>query len=148
MRISSLYTYPVKGCRRIRHDEVVVEPWGPAGGRRWMGVDPHGVGITQREVARPAPLTVTPRAYGRSLHAPGQPDLHVSFPADGPEEYARVFASKPPVRTRLATAATDWLTEFLGEPARLVWQGDPAVRAIPEFAAASDRVSLADGYPL
>src|SRR4051794_32956934 len=138
MRIASLYTYPVKGCRRIGHDEVVVEPWGPAGDRRWMVVDPCGVGITQRDVARLALLTVTPRPYGLRLHAPGQPDLHVSFPADGPEEYVRVFSSKPPVPTRLATAATDWLTEFLGEPARLVWQGDPAVRAIPEFAADSD----------
>jgi MOSC domain-containing protein len=148
MRIASLYTYPVKGCRRIAHEQVAVEPWGPAGDRRWMVVDPRGVGITQRDVARLALLTVTPGPYGLSLRAPGRTDLAVRFPADGPQEHVRVFSDKPPVPTRVATTATGWLTEFLGEPARLVWLGDPTVRPIGESAGDGDRVSLADGYPL
>jgi hypothetical protein len=28
MRIASLYTYPVKGCHRLDHDEAGVQPWG------------------------------------------------------------------------------------------------------------------------
>jgi uncharacterized protein YcbX len=51
MRISSIHTYPIKGCYRIDHDRVGVEPWGLAGDRRWMIVDEDGRAITQREVA-------------------------------------------------------------------------------------------------
>jgi uncharacterized protein YcbX len=148
MRIESLYTYPVKGCRRIGHESVAVEPWGLAGDRRWMVVDPQGVGITQRDVPRLGLLRVTPQPYGLSLHAPDQAGLEVEFPADGPPVDVRVFASKSPVPARLATAATDWLTGFLGVPAGLVWQADTRGRVIDDLAEGDDRVSLADGYPL
>ena len=42
----SIYTYPVKGCHRVEHDDAGVEPWGLAGDRRWMIVDADGVGVT------------------------------------------------------------------------------------------------------
>jgi uncharacterized protein YcbX len=148
MRIESLYTYPVKGCRRIGHEQVAVEPWGLAGDRRWMVVDPRGVGITQRDVPRLGLLRVTPQPYGLSLRAPDRSDLEVEFPVDGPPVDVRVFSSKRAVPARLATAATGWLTGFLGEPARLVWQEDTQGRTVDDLAEGDDRVSLADGYPL
>jgi uncharacterized protein len=46
-------------------------------------------------------------------------------------------------------AADAWFSDFLGEPARLVYLDDPTRRAVdPEFGAADDVVSFADGYPL
>src|SRR3712207_2031021 len=60
MRITALHTYPVKGCRRLDHDEARVEPHGLRGDRRWIVVDPDGVGITQRTVAALGLLRVTP----------------------------------------------------------------------------------------
>jgi uncharacterized protein YcbX len=150
MRITSLYSYPVKGFHRIDHDEAVVEPWGLAGDRRWMLVDPGGVGLTQREANRLALLSATPHPAGVTLHGPDRLDLDVPFPADGPIRHVRVFSSTPAVPARLAPAApADWLTEFLGRPARLVWLGDPAhARPVQNNARDDDRVSLADGYPL
>ena len=147
MRITSLHTYPVKGGRRLDHDEAAVEPWGLLGDRRWMVIDPDGVGITQRIVPRLALLSVIPQAGGLAVRAPGLPGLDVAFPVDGPEQIVRVFRSKPPVPARLAPV-TSWFTGFLGRPARLVWLGDPTVRAIEDHAQAGDRVSFADGYPL
>ncbi len=148
MRIETLYTYPVKGCRRIGHEHVAVEPWGLAGDRRWMVVDPRGVGITQRDVARLGLLRVTPQPYGLSLRGPSRPDLEVEFPVDGPPVDVRVFKSKTPVPARVADAATGWLTGFLDEPARLVWQADTSGRGVDDLPENDDRVSLADGYPL
>jgi uncharacterized protein YcbX len=150
MRIASLHTYPVKGGHRLDHDEAAVERWGLAGDRRWMVIDPDGVGITQRDVTRLALLTVTPRPGGLTLRAPEQPDLDVAFPAGGAIEHVRVFSSKPPAPARLAPAgAGDWLTGFLGQPARLAWLGDPATaRPVQNNAEVGDRVSFADGYPL
>ena len=64
MRIASLHTYPVKGCHRLDHDEAGVERWGLVGDRRWIVIDPDGVGITQRITARLALLSR--RATGAS----------------------------------------------------------------------------------
>src|SRR5215212_7895079 len=148
MRITSLHSYPVKGCRRLDHHQAHVEPWGLAGDRRWIVIDAEGVGITQRVTARLALLSVTPRPGGLTLAAPGMPDLDVDEPADGPKEFIRVFRHKSSAPARLAVAATDWFTSFLAIPARLAWQADPTGRAIEHDARESDRVSFADGYPM
>ena len=120
MRISSLHTYPVKGCRRLDHHEAEVEPWGLAGDRRWMAIDPDGIGITQRTASNLALLSVSARPGGLRFHAPGRPDLDVDEPVDGPTEFVRVFSSKPPVSARRLGRADvgAWLSEFLGRPAR------------------------------
>jgi uncharacterized protein len=147
MWIASLHTYPVKGCHRLDHDEVGVEPWGLAGDRRWMVIDPDGVGITQRTVPTLALLSARPRLGYLVVRAPGRPDLEIAEPVGGPNEFVRVFRSKPHVPARLAPA-TEWFSEFLGRPARLAWLGDPTARPIATHARESDRVSFADGYPL
>jgi MOSC domain-containing protein len=146
MRITALSSYPVKGCHRLDHDAAVVEPWGLAGDRRWMMVDPEGVGFTQRRASRLTQLTARPRPGGLTLSAPGLPVLDVDEPVDGPKECPRIFQAKSPVPTRLAESA--WSSEFLGRPARLVWQADPTGRAVETHAEIGDRVSLADGFPL
>jgi uncharacterized protein YcbX len=146
MRIASLHTYPLKGCRRLDHDEAGVEPWGLTGDRRWMVIDPDGVGITQRDVAQLSLVRVWRRPGGITLHAPGMPALEVDEPSDGPKEFVRVFRHKTPVPARIA-GDHGWVSGFLGRLARLAWQADPTGRTISDHARDSDRVSLADGYP-
>ncbi len=142
MHIAGLHTYPVKGCRRLDHDEAVTEPWGLAGDRRWMVIDPDGVGITQRQAPALALLRAVPRPGGITING-----FDVAEPVDAPKETVRVFGSKPPFPVRIA-AAGPVLTELLGRPARLAWLGDPTVRPIERNARDSDRVSFADGYPV
>jgi uncharacterized protein YcbX len=143
MRISSLHTYPVKGGHRLDHDAARVEPWGLAGDRRWMIVGPDGVGITQRQAPVLTALHAVPRPGGLILNG-----FDVAEPDDGPKETLRVFSSQPPLTARIAPAATAFITEFLGRPARLAWLADTTVRPIETHARPSDRVSFADGYPL
>lgn len=143
MRISSLHTYPVKGCHRLDHDAARVEPWGLAGDRRWMIVDPGGVGITQRQAPVLTGLHPVPRPGGLRLNG-----FDVAEPEDGPKATLRVFSSKPPVTARLATAATAFVSDFLDRPARLAWLADTSVRPIETHALPGDRVSFADGFPL
>ncbi len=143
MRISSLHTYPVKGGHRLDHDAARVEPWGLAGDRRWMIVDPDGVGITQRQAPALTGLHAVSRPGGLLLNG-----FDVAEPEDGPKETLRVFSAKPPLTARLAPAATEFISGFLGRPARLAWLADTTVRPIQTHALPGDRVSLADGYPL
>jgi uncharacterized protein len=148
MRITSVHTYPVKGGHRLDHDGARVEPWGLESDRRWILVDTDGVGITQREVPALTGLQPLPFDGGLTLRAAGRDDLVVPEPVDGPKEFIRVFKSKTPVPGRVAVEATDWITGWLGRPARLVWQADPTGRTIETHALDSDRVSFADGYPV
>jgi uncharacterized protein YcbX len=144
MRITSLHTYPIKGCRRLDHDVADVEPWGLRGDRRWMIIDPDGTGITQRRAPELTGLSATPRPGGLLLNG----TFAVDEPLDGPKATIRVFSSKPPVTARLAPAATAFLSEFLARPVRLAWLADPTARPVETHALDSDRVSFADGFPL
>jgi uncharacterized protein YcbX len=147
VHVATLHTYPIKGGHRLDHDAAGVEPWGLAGDRRWMIVDPDGIGITQRTAPQLTQLQPVPAADGLVLTAPGMPTRTIAAPADGPKELVRVFASKPAVPARVADDS-GWFTHLLGRPARLVWLGDPAARPIQTHALDGDRVSFADGFPL
>lgn len=152
MRITSLHTYPVKGCHRLDHDDARIETCGLAGDRRWLIIDADGIGVTQRGTATLVTLRAQPRPGGLVLSTTdgALPALDVAEPADGPGVDIRVFRSQPAVPARLAAAAAHaWLTRLLGTPVRLAWLADPTVRPVdPAHAAPDDRVSFADGYPV
>ena len=76
MHVVSLHTYPVKGCHRVDHEEITVQPWGVVGDRRWLIVDDDGGAVTQREVPALTGLraNVTPDG-GLRLSLPGRDDL-------------------------------------------------------------------------
>ncbi|HEX5540749.1 MAG TPA: MOSC N-terminal beta barrel domain-containing protein [Micromonospora sp.] len=150
MRLASIHTYPIKGCRRLDHDGAQVEPWGLAGDRRWMLVDEDGVGVTQRETPALATLRPAVGADGLVLRATNLPDLVLTEPVGGPRIDVRVFQHRAPVPAELAgDGADEWFHAVLDRKVRLVWLGDPTRRATnPDFSEPDDRVSFADGYPL
>jgi MOSC domain-containing protein len=147
LTLASIYRYPVKSCRRDEMPQVEVEPWGLAGDRRWMLVDDGGALVTARERRRL--LLVTPVLDGTALrlHAPGHPSLTVKVPEG---ELAQVSLwSRRLDATPAVPEAHAWFSEVAGMSLRLVYLDDPLRRrANPQFSAAGDRVSFADGYPL
>ncbi|GHB53888.1 molybdenum cofactor biosysynthesis protein [Streptomyces cirratus] len=148
--VQSLHVYPVKSMAGIAPDAMTVEPWGLSGDRRWAVIDTEGTVITQRQQARLALASARPLDGGRvALSAPGMADLVVEAPEPGPLEPVVLFGKK--IETLVAsTAAADWLSAYLGVPARLVYLDDPAVRrpVDPDYALPGETVSLADAYPL
>ncbi|MER6215212.1 MOSC domain-containing protein [Streptomyces sp. NPDC001674] len=148
--VRSLHLHPVKSVAGTAPAEMAVEPWGPAGDRRWAVVDTAGAVITQRQQARMALASARPLTGGGvALSAPGMADLVVEVPEPGPLEPVTLFGKK--VETVVAsTAAAEWFSAFLGQPARLVHLDDPAVRrpVDPDYALPGETVSLADAYPL
>ncbi|MEU4339396.1 MOSC N-terminal beta barrel domain-containing protein [Micromonospora lupini] len=152
MRLTSIHTYPVKGCHRLDHDGAFVQPWGLAGDRRWMVVDADGVGVTQRQTTRLVDLRATVRPGGLVLRADGRPDLDVPEPAGGDPVPVRTFRSRTiPVSALPAGPTADaWLGALLGRPVRLVWLAHPArhVAAGEREHDTGDQVSFADAYPL
>ena len=100
VRVSEIFTYPVKGCPRVAHDEAVVEPWGLAGDRRWLVTDPGGVAITQRDVPTLALLRARPGPEGLALSYPDTDPLVI-----------------PPLRPDPTAKATVWRSMVAAMPA-------------------------------
>jgi uncharacterized protein len=157
--LASLHIYPLKSGRAIDLGQAPVEPWGLAGDRRWLLVDPDGTFISQR--AEPSMARLIIRAGSASFSPPGSievaadgaagPPLTVAAPAeDGGAEMLWVTIWRAKVQAAAAGPAADaWFSAFLGRPVRLVYLDDPTRRQVdPEFGAPDDRVSFADGYPL
>jgi uncharacterized protein YcbX len=147
LTVASIHRYPVKSCRGESLARATVEHQGLAGDRRYMVVDANGLVLTAREQPRLLLATPALTRCGLRLAAPGMPELEVATPA----------AARAPVRIWRSTldaavaddAAHAWFSDLLGVPVRLVHQDDPASRATnPAYSLDTDRVSLADGYPV
>jgi len=148
MRVSAIYTYPVKGCHRVTHDDAHVEPWGLAGDRRWMVVDADGVGVTQRDTSDLVFLRASVGPGTLTLSAPGLAPLTVPEPGPGAEVGVRTFRNRTAtVPARPSADGGAWLSDLLDRPVRLVHLHDPTAQ-VAGGSAAVGTVSFADGYPL
>lgn len=153
--LESIHVYPVKAMRAVDLGESAVEPWGLAGDRRWLVTDSGGRFISQREEPR---LALVSARYGQpgqdlaiTLSAPGQPALRVEAPsAAGGAELTEVSVWRSHLLAAAAgPGADEWVSAYLGRPARLVHLDDPRRRPVdPDYGAPGDTVSFADGYPL
>lgn len=149
MTLGGINRFPVKSCRGHELSSAVVEPWGLGGDRRWLVVGDDGGQLTAREY--PNLLLVEPVLRsdgGLQLTAPDLPALSVDVPAGDGVVPVRVWRSDL-VATPAGPEASAWFSKVVGRPARLVYLDDPTRRRPnPAFAAPTDYVSFADGYPL
>lgn len=166
LRLASIHIYPLKAGRAVDLDESAVEPWGLAGDRRWLVVDPAGRFVSQREEPALALLIAAYQAAGGTdqavggrrqptdaitLSAAGHPALTVRAPcADDYAETLGVAVWGAKVRAAAAgKEADDWLSRLLDRDVRLVYLDDPTRRPVDQdFGDPGDRVSFADGFPL
>ena len=148
LTLTGLRRYPVKSCRGEDLDSCEVEPWGLAGDRRWMVVDPAGKVVTAREANRL--VLVDPQLTDRGLRltAPGIGDLVIDRPEARPLLDVQIWDDR--LAARLADDdASDWFSTVIGRELRLVYLDDPRRRPVdPDYAKPDEVVSLADGFPL
>jgi uncharacterized protein YcbX len=150
MRLVEIRIYPVKGLRGLSVCDAEVEPWGLAGDRRFMVVDRDGRYLTQRQLPRMAVIATRFVAGGIELAAPGADRIVVAVPeAAGPRVDVTIWRDRVAARDAGDEAAA-WLSAMIATPCRLVHMPDPdmARPVDPAFAAAQDRVSFADGFPV
>ncbi len=150
MKVTGLRTYPVKSLGGKRVDQASVEPQGLVGDRRWCLVDEGGEVITARECHSLLRLTaemiddhclqVSDRGDGESIRVQTPPAAQTV-----PISMSQLASASP-----ADPEAGAWISERVGRPLRLVWQGDPASRAIAEEDGGrpGDVVSMADAGPL
>ncbi|MEU3949814.1 MOSC N-terminal beta barrel domain-containing protein [Streptomyces sp. NPDC029526] len=150
-RLHSIHIHPVKALRGVPLTEVVVEPWGPAGDRRWMLVDDRSRVVTQRQQPRLAP-TVAELLPGGGvrLSVPGAEPLTVPVPRTGTTVTVEIFGDTVEASPVEDPAVREWCRARFGTGYRLVHLDDPATRRRidPAYAGPDDTVTFADGYPL
>jgi uncharacterized protein YcbX len=148
MHLSGISIYPVKSCAGIDLNQVRLDRFGPGGDRRWLVVDERGRFVSQRDQARMALIRVEQQAPGLRLSL-GDSSIEVAPPAaDAPEVNVTIWEDS--VRALLAdAAASDWLSQQLGLPCRLVYMPDNCQRLVDGlYAHEGETVSFADGFPL
>lgn len=147
LRVRGLNRFPVKSCRGEPLTRALVEPWGLAGDRRWMIVDSDGVLVTAREY--PRLILARPQLTEGGLRLT-HPDLEPTEVATPHGRTVRVQIWRTALdAVPAADHAHAWFSAIVGKPVRLVYLADPTQRPTnPRHSNSSDRVSLADGYPL
>jgi uncharacterized protein YcbX len=148
MQLSAIYRYPLKSARGHALDAAVVDRFGLAGDRRWMLVDQRGHFLSQRSVARMALLDAICTDGGLRLGFNGE-YLEAARPDPSAERVIATIWDDHVAALLAGDAANDWLSERLGQPVRLVYYPDDALRGVdPDYAPPSQLVSFADGFPL
>ncbi|GHH75333.1 molybdenum cofactor biosysynthesis protein [Kitasatospora indigofera] len=150
-QLTGLHVYPVKSTYRLSPDSARVEPWGLAGDRRWMLVDPTGRFVSQRERPELGQLRTLPAEDGTlTLRTPDGAGVEVPPPSAARQDR---LAEVEVWGTRFRAAEADdktqaWIAENIGD-FRLVHLDDPRRRPVdPEWAGPGETVSMADGFPL
>lgn len=148
MHLSSLHLYPIKSSAPLKVESAIVEARGLQFDRRWMVVDAEGGFVTGRQLPRMTLIRALPHADGLTLEAPGKPTLQV--PRPDAADTVPVIVWKSQVAARPADDAADaWLSDFLGQPVRLVHMDDRITRPMTDVhSLPGDEVSFADAFPL
>lgn len=146
--LSVLWRYPVKSLRGQRCERLVIGSRGPVHDREWMLVDEGGRFLTQRQQSRMAQIDVALEDDDLVFHAPGRSPLRVARSGIGDRLSVQVWNDCLEAQG-MDPAADAWLSDFLGQPCRLVHFPEDVRRPVdPRYAQADDQVGFADGFPL
>ena len=145
LTLHALYRYPVKSLAAQPLGSAFVGPRGLEHDRTWMVIDAAGAQLTQRTLPAMVRLIAQPIFGGISL-CDGLDRITVGDPTEGLRE---VTVWEGPVPALDAgDLAAHWLSERLGQPARLVYQPPHLLRPVDPRYATGDQVTFADGFPL
>ncbi len=146
--LSGINIYPVKGLGGISLDSCETTSRGLKHDRRFMVVDQDHEFVSQREVPKMA--TVWTELVGAQLEfaAPDCAPIYVdAAPRATLTRNVRVWSSQVEAHT-VSREVDEWLSDYLGFDAHLVYMPDHAERACnPDYAKHNEIVSFADGFP-
>ncbi len=148
MRVSALYTYPIKSCGGLTHNTITFDSRGPLWDRRWIVTDSDGMFYTQRELP---PMALIQPAFEEDalvLTAPGMTTIRVPLETGRPAPRAvRVWKDTCEAWDE-GDALAQWFSDYLKVDARLTRMTDDYVRPVDKkYAPYAAQVGFADAYP-
>jgi uncharacterized protein YcbX len=147
--VQGLFTYPVKSARAIALARSAIGPSGLAWDRHWMVVDAAGTFLTQRVLPQLARIVPELTSEELILSAPGLPPLVVPLSSTGAEIRVRVWKHEG-TAVDAGPAASEWLSQALGRPTRLV-RVSPGNERVADRQYAGDTeapIAFPDGFPV
>ncbi len=148
LKLTGIHIYPVKGLGGIALDESETTSRGLRFDRRFMVVDQDHQFVSQREIPKMATIWTEMLGSQLELAAADIESVTVDLqPRAFPTRTVRVWSSHVHAHT-VSAEADEWLSDYLGFDARLVYMPDSAERRChPEYAKNNEVVSFADGFP-
>lgn len=151
-KLSEIYIYPIKSLGGIRLEKANITTRGLENDRRFMLVDKNGQFLSQREYPQLAIfqteikgdfLKITNKKTGQNLKVNLSPN-------------SQSFALSVTIWDDTTTAievsqeASEWFSQALGVPARLVYMHEESQRKVESnYALTGDDItSFSDGYPI
>ena len=139
--VRHLTIYPIKSTAAVDVETAAVNESGLAGDREFVIVDDKGQFRHQREDPTLALIRATREHDTLRLEAPGQAPLHGPIPTlDGSTTTAKVWRREKP-SVWFAEPFHQWLTKFLGKPAKLA-------RCVPQPVSANAIPGFFDTGPI
>ncbi|MGR9085819.1 MAG: MOSC domain-containing protein [Gammaproteobacteria bacterium] len=148
--LNRILIYPVKSLAGIDVSRWPVGSGGFLYDRKWMVVDSDGQFLSQRKLAKMALINTALTDTALVLSAPAMKNL--ALPLTPREEAADLIPCtiwKDQSRAIPVSAEADrWLSHFLQQDCRLVYQPDREIRRVdPRYGLETDRVAYSDGFP-
>ena len=145
MKIHQLFLHPVKSFAAQSVNSLTYDSIGPIFDRNWMVVNPEGKALTQRVLPKMCLVTCTLDGKKLILNAEEMPKISVNEPTKLKEV---TIWSDTVEAGDCGDEVADWLSTYLGKPARLVRVTEQTNRQIDQnFAAPNELVGFADGFP-
>jgi uncharacterized protein YcbX len=146
--LSHINIYPVKSLAGISVTSWPVNEKGLLHDRKWMLIDHNRQFLSQRVLPNMALIKTTLTDKHLLLSAPGMEDLWLTLdPIDGEIINSTLWHDQCDARS-VSTVADQWLSDFLKQNCRLVYQPDDQIRPVaPHYAKPTDKVAFSDGFP-
>ncbi|HEY8160120.1 MAG TPA: MOSC N-terminal beta barrel domain-containing protein [Methylobacter sp.] len=146
--LSGIYIYPVKSLAGISANSWPVTEKGFQHDRKWMVIDKDRQFLSQRKLPNMALIKTTLTDQNLILSAPGMENLSLPLaPVDGQIINSTIWDDQCNARS-VSVEADQWLSDFLHQDCRLVYQPDEVIRPVdPVYAKLTDKVAFSDGFP-
>jgi uncharacterized protein len=152
LQLSEIYIYPIKSLGGIRLEKTNITSRGLENDRRFMLVDANGRFLSQREYPQLAIfqtevegdfLKITDNNTGKNLKVNLSP-ISQSAPV------SVTIWDDTTTAIEVNQEASDWFTEALGIPTRLVYMHEESQRKTePNYSLTGEEItSFSDGYPI
>ncbi len=147
LRISQLFTYPIKSLGGVALNSAMVTDRGLEHDRRWMLVDVNNRFMTQRERASMALFQPSLSPAGLRIDHPGTEPLVVPFDAPAIREVTVQIWNDVCHAELVSETADEWFSDLLSMECRLVRMPDSARRAVDRHHTEGPITSFSDDYP-
>jgi len=146
--LSAITIYPVKSLAGFNVTEWPVTETGLQYDRKWMLIDHEGQFLSQRKLPSMALIKTALTDTHLILSAPAMRDLLLPLkPVGGDIIVSTIWRDQCAARS-VSPEADRWLSHFLQQDCRLVYQPDDSIRPVdPDYGRPGDRAAFSDGFP-